>query len=123
MAHEENFQPSPWIHAVSGTVGGSSGMLVIAPLDFVKTRLQTSSPGSNKSMFKTARRAFAAEGGAAFFRGSLFPVMGYGAINATCFTAFSASMTELKRFGLEGTPLMAAAGFVAGSARFDPILT
>lgn len=84
----------------------------------LKTRIQTASGTSlaNTSIRQLGLDIFRKEGFLAFYRGSLFPVTGYGMANAASFTSFKLGMhaQEDIRESL-GTPVvMASAGAFSG---------
>lgn len=82
-----------WKSFVAGNVGGIFGLSMAYPLDTVKVRLQTRTVGSSNA-YTGMRHCIVSmlqkEGGMSFYRGLLWPAMGYGAINAVAFGSCNA---------------------------------
>ncbi|KAF2723492.1 mitochondrial carrier [Polychaeton citri CBS 116435] len=71
----------------SGAVGGVAQVLIGQPFDIVKVRLQTTTQYSNA--LDAATQIFKHEGPAAFYKGTLTPLIGIGACVSVQFGAFN----------------------------------
>ncbi|CAD6892874.1 unnamed protein product [Tilletia controversa] len=63
---------------LSGTAGGITQVLVGQPFDIVKVRLQTAPAGTYGGMGDLVKKIIANEGPAAFYKGTLTPLLGVG---------------------------------------------
>lgn len=72
--------------------GGVVQVLIGQPLDLVKVRLQTQGAGGASAKYSgvldCVRQTYQQEGIAAFYKGTLAPLLGIGACVATQFAAF-----------------------------------
>ncbi|RMY48032.1 hypothetical protein D0863_15487 [Hortaea werneckii] len=71
----------------SGAVGGMAQVLIGQPFDIVKVRLQTTT--EYKGALDCATQIFKNEGGSAFYKGTLTPLLGIGACVSIQFGAFN----------------------------------
>lgn len=105
----------------AGAVGGVAQVLIGQPFDIVKVRLQTTSQYSGA--LDAATQIYKNEGAAAFYKGTLTPLIGIGACVSIQFggfhyarRAFEASNTEKRGTGQLSYPQYYAAGAFAGIA-------
>ncbi|CDZ97026.1 mitochondrial carrier [Phaffia rhodozyma] len=78
----------------SGTAGGVAQVLVGQPFDLVKVRMQTSPPGTYKSVLECAALVVKNEGPLAFYKGTLTPLLGIG----LCVSIQFAALNSTKRY-------------------------
>lgn len=70
---------------IGGWVGGAAGVLAGYPLDTVKVKIQTSTPGTYRGTFDCLRQVAAKEGVKGLYRGMSSPLLGVAGINAITF--------------------------------------
>jgi len=70
---------------IGGWAGGAAGVLAGYPLDTVKVKIQTSSPGTYRGTFDCLRKVAAKEGVKGLYRGISSPLLGVAGINAITF--------------------------------------
>jgi solute carrier family 25 carnitine/acylcarnitine transporter 20/29 len=101
------------LHSTGG-VGGMSGVVAGAPLDFVRIRQQQPGAASHGSVLGVLRRAFLTEGGArAWFRGSGMPLSSAALQNALCFHSYGHASRALQSAD-SAAPLSLPRVFMAG---------
>ncbi|VEU23633.1 DEKNAAC104918 [Brettanomyces naardenensis] len=64
----------------AGTVGGIAQVLVGQPFDTTKVRIQSAPPGTYSSAVDVVRKLLQLEGPLAFYKGTLTPLIGIGAV-------------------------------------------
>ena len=120
MATDVRLPPSFWQHAAGGAAGGAAAMLLTAPLDVLKTRLQAHGGGAlvgaprGAGMWSMLRGIAATEGVRALWRGSGVSLIG-SVHPAVHFGALGAARRVLdERTALRGAPAQFVASTVAG---------
>ncbi|KAI8874262.1 mitochondrial carrier [Ramicandelaber brevisporus] len=73
---------------LSGGFGGMCLVVVGAPFDLVKVRMQTSANGTYSSTLDCFRKTFATDGIKGFYRGMSTPLVGITPVYATCFWGY-----------------------------------
>ena len=101
---------------LAGTAGGIGQVLAGQPFDTVKVRIQTQSMDNPlySSALDCAKKTFRREGGLAFYKGTLTPLIGVGACVSIQFGVFGA----MKRYfdGVNaGSPLSGGQLYVSGA--------
>lgn len=98
-----------------GTVGGIAQVLVGQPFDTTKVRIQSAPPGVYSSSWDVVKKLITEEGPLAFYKGTLTPLVGIGAVVSVQF----AVNEHMKRFFNDknnGAPMTLPQFFLAGSA-------
>jgi len=91
--HEKRFQAAKDIAA--GTISGWASILVVHPLDTVRTRLQTAEPGRFKGVMDLCVKTARNEGWIAFYKGLTPPLVAQGLQKATMFFAYGAAQRAM----------------------------
>ncbi|KAI9350532.1 mitochondrial carrier domain-containing protein [Zopfochytrium polystomum] len=90
-----------WRQCVYGAASGYTLWLVIYPVDAIKSKIQTdgfdAATRKYSSSFDCARKTFAAEGLAGFYRGFGTCLLRAGPVNAVTFVAYEVAMNVLGR--------------------------
>ena len=105
--------PAALDEAVAGAAAGVAGCLLGFPLDTVKTRLQTQSQGSARSVGSVIRSIAQKEGAKGFYRGFTSPLLSMTVLNTLSFRSWNAGR-EL--CGLPHAPAPSDLAPPAGSA-------
>ncbi|MCJ1246602.1 hypothetical protein MMC30_003811 [Trapelia coarctata] len=97
----------------SGAAGGIAQVLIGQPFDIVKVRLQTSNQHSNA--LECATKIFKNEGPAAFYKGTLTPLIGIGACVSIQFGAFHYARRLFERQNASAAPLTYPQYYASGA--------
>ncbi|QPG73073.1 hypothetical protein FOA43_000378 [Brettanomyces nanus] len=99
---------------VAGTAGGIAQVLVGQPFDTTKVRIQSAPPGTYSNSWDVVKKLLRDEGPAAFYKGTLTPLVGIGA----CVSVQFGVNEFMKRYFYtrnEGGRMSLGQFFVAGS--------
>jgi hypothetical protein len=97
MANDEAWQTMK--NLIAGTIGGSAGIAAGQPLDTVKVRLQSASPGQYRGAVHCFTQTLQQEGVRALYKGLKSPLIGNGPLNATAFGAQGSSQRFMDKWG------------------------
>lgn len=98
-----------------GTAGGIAQVLVGQPFDTTKVRIQSAPPGTYSSSWDVVKKLLAKEGPLAFYKGTLTPLIGIGAVVSVQF-AVNEQMKRFFKAKNNGGEMTLPQFFMAGSA-------
>lgn len=92
---------------IAGGIAGQASLLAVQPMDFLRTRLQTSKEFTGP--LHCARQTLQTEGVRAFYRGMSWPFLAQGIYKAVMFGSFEYTTSYFKQRNTQnnGTPLLA----------------
>ena len=94
-------QVSTWKQVLFGALSGYTLWLVIYPIDFVKSKIQTDAFVKKDRMYTSSmdvvKKTFAKDGIKGFFRGFLACMLRCGPVNGLTFAAFEVTMNVIGR--------------------------
>ena len=100
---------------LSGSIAGSSGMLIGHPLDTCKVRMQQS-PIKFPTLLQSVRSTLKGEGVGGLFRGIIPPFFSVALFQAVCFASFSEALPLVtKNKNVKGEDASTSELFLAGS--------
>ena len=101
---------------VSGSVAGTTTILVMTPLDTARTRLQVAAAGVYTNGFQVIASSIRHEGVRSLYQGMLSPLLAQGVYKMVMFSAFGVSsrFMESRNWSLSNPPVAFACGAFAG---------